>query len=141
MTTSIPIQIRHSTLYPKKIGSYYIVRDWNYNETIFYLLNLKCDSKSVTEMGPRWRIHEVFQSVSQGLYSISGETYLSARSCEVPNPRDSCLDFSNRSEIWQAHRQQYCSDAWQISERYDDYNIQFSGFEASRDLVVRRLTT
>ena len=27
MTTSIPIQIRHSTLYLKKIGSYYIVRD------------------------------------------------------------------------------------------------------------------
>ena len=59
---------------------------------------------------------------------------------EVSKPRDSGLDFSNRSQIWQAPRQQRCRDACQISERYDHYNIQSRGFETSRDLAVRRLT-
>ena len=53
--------------------------------------------------------------------------------------RDSDLDFSNHSEIWQASRQQRCRDASQISELYDRYNIQTHGFETSRDLDVRRL--
>ena len=57
---------------------------------------------------------------------------LTARSREVSKPRDSCLDFSNRSEIWKPSRQ--------ISERYDHYNTQSRGFETSRDLAVRRLT-
>ena len=53
---------------------------------------------------------------------------------------DSCLDCSNRSEIWQAPRQQRYRDACQIPERYDHYNIQSRGFETPRDLAVRRLT-
>ena len=52
---------------------------------------------------------------------------------------DSGVDFSNRSEIWQAPRQQRRRDACQIAERYGNYNIQSCGFEASRDLVPRRL--
>ena len=48
--------------------------------------------------------------------------HLTARSGEVSKPRDSGLDFSNRSEIWQAPRQQRCRDACQISKRYDGYN-------------------
>ena len=32
------------------------------------------------------------------------------------------------------------SDACQISERHDHYNIRSRGFETSRDLGVRRLT-
>ena len=35
----------------------------------------------------------------------------------VSKSRYSSLDISNRSEIWQAHRQQPCRDACQISER------------------------
>ena len=50
------------------------------------------------------------------------------------------LDFSNRSEIWQAPRQQRCRDASQISEWYDQNNNQFRSFETSRGLGVRRLT-
>ena len=65
---------------------------------------------------------------------------LTARSREVSNPQDSGLDFSNRSEIWQASRQRCCRGACQISERYDNYNIQSRGFETSQDLAVRRLT-
>ena len=65
---------------------------------------------------------------------------LTTRSREVSKPRDSCLDFSNRSEIWQPSRQQCCRDACQISERYDHINTQSHGFETSRDLTVRRLT-
>ena len=48
----------------------------------------------------------------QGLYSLSGR-FLTARSREVSNMRDSDSDFSNCSEIWQAPRRQ----------RYH-YNIQ-----------------
>ena len=40
----------------------------------------------------------------QGLYSLRGWR-LSARSTDDPKPRDSGLDFSNRSDIWQAPRQ------------------------------------
>ena len=59
---------------------------------------------------------------------------LTARSREVSKPRDSGLNFSNRSEIWQTPRQHRYRDACQISERYDHYNIQSRGFETSRDL-------
>ena len=58
-----------------------------------------------------------------GLYSL--------RSREVSKPRDSGLDFSIRSEIWQAPRQQCCRDVCQISERYDNCNIRSRGFETS----------
>ena len=47
--------------------------------------------------------------------------------------RDSDLEFSNRSEIWQALRQQRCRD--------DHYNIQSRGFETLRDFAPKRLTT
>ena len=53
---------------------------------------------------------------------------------EVSRPRDSYAHFSNRSEIWQAHRQR-CRDACQISERHDHYNTQYHDFESSRDLA------
>ena len=48
--------------------------------------------------------------------------------------RDSGLDISNRSDIWQTPRQPRCRDACQNSERYDLYNVQSRGFETSRDL-------
>ena len=66
---------------------------------------------------------------------------LFARFRELSKPRDSGLNFSNRSEIWQVHRQRCCRGACQISERYDLCIIQSRGFETSRDLAVRRLTT
>ena len=74
-----------------------------------------------------------------GLYSLSGKT-----SCHKASWSLEALKFefiiSNRSEIWQPHRQQCYRDACQISERYDHCNIQSRGFETSRDLAVRRLT-
>ena len=63
------------------------------------------------------------------------------RSHKDSKPRDPGLYFSNHSESWQAHRQQCCRDAGQISERYDQYNIQSRGFEISRALAVRRLAS
>ena len=67
------------------------------------------------------------------LYSLSGWTSYRKISWV------SGLDFFNRSEIWQAPRQQHRRDACQIAERYDNYNIQSRGFETSRYLVLRRL--
>ena len=64
---------------------------------------------------------------------------LTARSREVSKPRDSGLDRSNSSKIWQAFRQPRCRNACQNSERYDHCNIQSHGFETSRDLAVRGL--
>ena len=60
---------------------------------------------------------------------------LIARSREVNKPRESALNFSNQCEIGQ----QCCRDSCQNSKRHDHCNIQFSEFETSRDLVVRRL--
>ena len=72
-----------------------------------------------------------------GLYLLSDKTSYRKISWSL---EDSSLGFSNRSEIWQAPRQQRCRDACQISEGYDRYKIQSRSFETSRDLAVRRLT-
>ena len=65
--------------------------------------------------------------------------HLTARTLEDSKQRDSSLNFSNRSEIWQACQQQRWRDACQISERCNHYNLQSSAFETPRDLAVRRL--
>ena len=64
---------------------------------------------------------------------------LTARSREVSKPRDSGLYVSNRFEIWQAPRQQFCRVASQISKRHDHYNMQSRGFETSLGLALGRL--
>ena len=63
---------------------------------------------------------------------------LTAKVHEVLRPRDSGLDFSNGSDIWQASQQQRCRDSCQISELYSHHNIQSHGFEPSRDLVIKK---
>ena len=64
---------------------------------------------------------------------------LSVRSRKVSKPRDLYLELSDRSEIWQALRQQCCRCACQISERYDNSKYKSRGFETLRDLTERRL--
>ena len=64
---------------------------------------------------------------------------LSVRSRKTSKPRDLYLELSDRSEIWQALRQQCCRCACQISKRYDNLKYQSRGFEALRDLTERRL--
>ena len=63
---------------------------------------------------------------------------LSVRSRKVSKLRDLYLELSDRSEIWQALRQQCCRCACQISKRYDNLKYQSRGFETSRDLTIRR---
>ena len=58
-------------------------------------------------------------------------------------PRDSCINFSNRSRIRQTSRQQRsrgCRDACQIAQRHDPNNFRYCGFETSRDLAVIHFT-
>ena len=50
------------------------------------------------------------------------------------------LQWSYRSEIRQAPRQQRCRGTCQISERLEKFKPEFRGFTTSRDLAVRRLT-
>ena len=57
---------------------------------------------------------------------------------EVSKPRDWYFQLSYRFEIWQAHRQQCCRSACQISERSDNSKYKSRGFETSRDLTIRR---
>ena len=64
---------------------------------------------------------------------------LIVRSREVSKPRDLYSKLPNRSVIWQAHRQQCCRGACQISKRCDNINYQSLGFETSRDLTIMRL--
>ena len=64
---------------------------------------------------------------------------LSVRSRKVSKPRNLYLELSDRSEIWQALRQQCCRCACQISKRYNNLKYQSRGFETSRDLTKRRL--
>ena len=64
---------------------------------------------------------------------------LSIRSRKVSKPRDSYLELSDRSEIWQALRQQCCRCACQISKRYDNLKYRSRGFETLRNLTERRL--
>ena len=66
---------------------------------------------------------------------------LSVRSRKVSKPRDLYLELADRSEIWQALRQQCCRCACQISKRYDNLKYQSRGFETLRDLMKRRLFT
>ena len=61
------------------------------------------------------------------------------RSRKVSKPRDSYLEFQNRFEIWQAHRQHCCRRASQISKRCDNLNYQSRGFETSQDFTIRCL--
>ena len=63
---------------------------------------------------------------------------LFVRSCKVLKPQDLYLELSDRSEIWQALRQQCCRCACQISQ-YDNLKYQSRDFETLRDLTKRRL--
>ena len=81
-----------------------------------------------------WNMYNVFWAPSQ-----YPKRRLSVRSRKVSKPRDLYLELSDRSEIWQALRQQCCRCACQISKRYDNLKYQSRGFETLRDLTKRRL--
>ena len=63
----------------------------------------------------------------------------SPRSREALKPRDEGLDFSYRTEIWEAPRQYGCWDSCKISVRYDHYYIQSHGVETPWELASQRL--
>ena len=64
---------------------------------------------------------------------------ISVRSRKVSKPRNLYLELSDRSEIWQALRQQCCRCACPISKQYGNLKYQSRGFETLRDLTERRL--
>ena len=57
---------------------------------------------------------------------------LFVRSREVSKPRDWYFKLSYRFDIWQAHRQQCCRSACQISERSRNSKCKSRGFETLR---------
>ena len=59
---------------------------------------------------------------------------------QVSKLRDLYLEFSDRFEIWQAHRQHCCWGACQISERSDNSKYKSRGFETLCDLMIRHLS-
>ena len=64
---------------------------------------------------------------------------LFVRSRKVSKPRDWYFKLWHRFEIWQAHRQQCCRSACQISERSDNSKYKSRGLETLRDLMERRI--
>ena len=105
-------------------------------ETLSHPLWRRCNDRHGDDQSPG--IHSRTWTFHEGQWSI--HLKLTAKSHEVSKPRDSSLDFSSRSDIWRAPRQQRCWDACQISERCDHYNIQSGDFESSRNFRIRRLT-
>ena len=95
----------------------------------FLILTLPTNCSSA-----RWRIPITVWAPSQ-----YPKRRLFVRSREVSKPRDWYFKLSYRSEIWQAHRQQCCRSACQISERSDNSKYKSRGFETLRDLTERRL--
>ena len=62
------------------------------------------------------------------------------RSCKGSKPRDLCLELYDRSEIWQAHRHQYCRCACQISKRCDNFKaMRLWDYMRSYDKMSYRL--
>ena len=59
---------------------------------------------------------------------------------KVSKPCVLYLELCDRSEIWQAPRQQCFRVACQISERCDTLKYQSRSFETSRDRTISRLT-
>ena len=90
---------------------------------------------------PRWKIVKVGRSLYMKYRTPSQypKRRLFVRSRKVSKPRDLYLEFSDRSEIWQALRQHGCRCACEISKRYDNLKYQSRGFETSQDLTKRSL--
>ena len=58
------------------------------------------------------------------------------RSRKVSNPRDLYWELCDRSEIWQAPRQQCCQHASEISKRWDKSNYQSRGEILQYDVLL-----
>ena len=93
--------------------------DWRFQEWLLAMLD------QITERNPAM----YFPCWDQGFYSLSGRTSYRNISWSL-EAAWFAFDFSKS-----------CWDACQISEEYDHYNIQSRGFETSRDLAVRCLTS
>ena len=104
-----------------------------------YSVVLSCDSRANDRHNDSLNFrHDLFEHFGTSIdWTVR---CLTARSRKDTMPRNSSLELTNHSEIWQVPRKQRCRDACQISEQYNHYNIQSHGFETSRDLAVRRLT-
>ena len=76
-----------------------------------------------------------FHYTAKGLNSLSGRT----TNRKISRPWDSGLDLT--IALKPERHLSSSATACKISERYDHYNMQSRGFETSRDLAVRRLTS
>ena len=76
------------------------------------------------------------QDYDQGPISISNKmSYY-----KMLKLRDWQFRISHCFEIWQAHQQQYCRGACQISEPLDYSKYKYCRFKTSRDLMIRFLS-
>ena len=116
----------------KPVLAYWQIRRWwaYFREILF-------------ENSYQWQTHYQPTALYHHIGSRTPSQYpkrrLSVRSRKVSKPRDLYLELSDRSEIWQALRQQCCRCACQISKRYDNLKYQSRGFETIRDLTKRRI--
>ena len=75
----------------------------------------------------------MYANMRHPVHRFTKQTDVLSQAREVSKPRNSGLNFSNHSEIWQAPRKHRCRDAFQIPERCDHHNTQSHGsLETSR---------
>ena len=101
---------------------------WNYRNSV-------CNSDSI-KFQKRPKISCIGATMASFQYPTRR---LIVRSCEVSKLWDLCLKLSDRSEIWQAPRQQCCRGTCQISKWCNSSNYQTCVFETSQDLTIIRL--
>ena len=93
----------------------------------------------------RWWLGLVREQLYEEILTWAPSQYpkrrIFVRSREVSKPRDWYFKLSHRFEIWQAHRQQCCRSACQISERSGNSKCKSRGFEMLRKDVFSDIET
>ena len=129
-TISIVVQIRWKLVQCNSMVRYHMVTDFSkchdstavvpYAKTHsdhFSTTWMRAEEISI-EFELRWK--KIVRVMGSWAYIHNANRCLTARSREVSKPRYSGFNFSNRSEILQARRQQRCRDACEISLWHSD---------------------
>ena len=85
----------------------------------------------------KWRMISLYIRLIHNWYPFECTIRcLIIRSRNVSKPRDLYSELYDRSDIWQARRQQCCLCACQISKRYDNLNHRFRGYGTAQNLAM-----
>ena len=120
---SMTIYLQYHWISQKPEKSWSDTNAWYYIWWTVWLLLLK----QLVDRREGW--HEENKSAGIRAPSHYPKRRLSVRSNKVSKPRDLYLELFDRSEMWQALRQQCCRCACQISKRYSNLKYRSRGFQ------------